>query len=104
MPRTCRRHLQQQRHRERDTFSHARGPRPQRLQLRHGRQRPIPGDPRPRRPRHSPRPQHLVKHAVRVMAPHRTGYILCTTSTMEVVGGFGPSAYSTSKAAIVGMV
>lgn len=95
MPRTCRRHLQQQRHRERDTFSHARGPRPQRLQLRHGRQRPVPGD---------PRPQHLVKHAVRVMAPHRTGCILCTTSTMEVVGGFGPSAYSTSKAAIVGMV
>nr|CAB3455248.1 unnamed protein product [Digitaria exilis] len=45
-----------------------------------------------------------VKHAARVMAPRRSGSIICTASTAGVLGGVAMAPYSVSKAAVVGLV
>jgi NAD(P)-dependent dehydrogenase (short-subunit alcohol dehydrogenase family) len=45
-----------------------------------------------------------VKHAARVMAPRRTGSIICTASIAGVLGSVAPHPYSVSKAAVVGLV
>ncbi|RCV30974.1 hypothetical protein SEVIR_6G144100v4 [Setaria viridis] len=47
-----------------------------------------------------------IKHAARVMVPRRSGSIICTSSVAGVVGlgSMGNLAYSTSKAAVLGMV
>uniref|UniRef100_A0A0E0LPG5 Ketoreductase domain-containing protein n=1 Tax=Oryza punctata TaxID=4537 RepID=A0A0E0LPG5_ORYPU len=45
-----------------------------------------------------------VKHAARVMAPRRTGSILCTASVAGVIGSEVPHVYSVSKAAAIGVV
>ena len=44
-----------------------------------------------------------IKHAARVMIPHRSGCIICTASTAGVLGGVNP-AYCISKAAVIGAV
>ncbi|KAF8670372.1 hypothetical protein HU200_050674 [Digitaria exilis] len=45
-----------------------------------------------------------VKHAARVMAPRRSGSIICTASIAGVLGMVTPHPYSVSKAAVVGIV
>ncbi|CAN6200168.1 unnamed protein product [Urochloa humidicola] len=45
-----------------------------------------------------------VKHAARVMAPRRSGSIICTASIAGVLGMLTPHPYSVSKAAVVGIV
>jgi NAD(P)-dependent dehydrogenase (short-subunit alcohol dehydrogenase family) len=45
-----------------------------------------------------------AKHAARVMVPRRRGCILFTASMAAVIGGTGPTMYSVSKAAQVGLV
>ncbi|KAM0836946.1 hypothetical protein ACQ4PT_061995 [Festuca glaucescens] len=45
-----------------------------------------------------------VKHAARVMAPRRTGSIICTASIAGVLVSVAPHPYSVSKAAVVGLV
>ncbi|KAL6659077.1 hypothetical protein ACP70R_003117 [Stipagrostis hirtigluma subsp. patula] len=45
-----------------------------------------------------------VKHADRVMAPRRSGSIICTASVAGVLGGVTPHPYSVSKAAVIGLV
>ncbi|CAL5061162.1 unnamed protein product [Urochloa decumbens] len=45
-----------------------------------------------------------VKHAARVMAPRRSGSIICTASIAGVLGSLTPHPYSVSKAAVVGLV
>uniref|UniRef100_A0ACD5WMU7 Uncharacterized protein n=1 Tax=Avena sativa TaxID=4498 RepID=A0ACD5WMU7_AVESA len=45
-----------------------------------------------------------VKHAARVMAPRRSGSIICTASIAGVLGSVAPQPYSVSKAAVVGIV
>ncbi|XP_052160794.1 momilactone A synthase-like [Oryza glaberrima] len=45
-----------------------------------------------------------IKHAARVMAPRRTGSILCTASVAGMMGGEMPHAYNVSKAAVIGVV
>jgi NAD(P)-dependent dehydrogenase (short-subunit alcohol dehydrogenase family) len=45
-----------------------------------------------------------VKHAARIMAPRRSGSIICTASTAGVIGGVAMLPYSVSKASVVGLV
>ena len=45
-----------------------------------------------------------VKHAARVMAPRRSGSIICMASVAGVLGSVTPHPYSVSKAAVVGIV
>ncbi|KAL6657136.1 hypothetical protein ACP70R_004916 [Stipagrostis hirtigluma subsp. patula] len=45
-----------------------------------------------------------VKHGARVMAPRRSGCILCTSSVAGVIGGSMAHPYSVSKAAVIGLV
>uniref|UniRef100_A0ACD5YCG8 Uncharacterized protein n=1 Tax=Avena sativa TaxID=4498 RepID=A0ACD5YCG8_AVESA len=45
-----------------------------------------------------------VKHAARVMAPRRSGSIICMASIAGVLGTGTPHPYSVSKAAVVGLV
>lgn len=45
-----------------------------------------------------------VKHAARVMAPRRSGSIICMASIAGVLGSGTPHPYSVSKAAVVGLV
>lgn len=46
-----------------------------------------------------------IKHAARAMvARNIRGSIICTTSVASLLGGTGPSAYTTSKHALVGLV
>lgn len=44
-----------------------------------------------------------MKHAARVMLPHKRGVILSLSSTAGVTGGLGPHAYTAAKHAIVGL-
>ena len=44
-----------------------------------------------------------MKHAARVMKPHRTGSIVSMASTAGVIGGLGPHAYAAAKHAVVGL-
>ncbi|CAM0907249.1 unnamed protein product [Alopecurus aequalis] len=45
-----------------------------------------------------------VKHAARVMAPRRSGSIICMASVAGVLGSVTPHPYSVSKAAVIGLV
>ncbi|SPT16499.1 unnamed protein product [Triticum aestivum] len=45
-----------------------------------------------------------VKHAARVMAPRRSGSIICMASVAGVLGSVTPHPYSVSKAAVLGIV
>lgn len=45
-----------------------------------------------------------IKHATRVMKPHRSGAIVCTGSTASQMGGLGPHTYCVSKTALKGLV
>ncbi|KAF8387937.1 hypothetical protein HHK36_026600 [Tetracentron sinense] len=45
-----------------------------------------------------------MKHAARVMIPHRTGSIICTSSITGVMGGLAQHTYSISKFAVAGIV
>ena len=43
-----------------------------------------------------------MKHAARVMKPQGSGSIVCTSSIAGLMGGLGPHAYATTKAALIG--
>jgi NAD(P)-dependent dehydrogenase (short-subunit alcohol dehydrogenase family) len=43
-----------------------------------------------------------MKHAARVMKPQGSGSIFCTSSIAGLMGGLGPHAYATTKAALIG--
>ncbi|OEL17022.1 Secoisolariciresinol dehydrogenase [Dichanthelium oligosanthes] len=45
-----------------------------------------------------------VKHAARVMVPRRAGSIICTASTAGLMGDTGTTAYTVSKAAVLGLM
>ncbi|XP_044969481.1 momilactone A synthase-like [Hordeum vulgare subsp. vulgare] len=45
-----------------------------------------------------------VKHAARVMAPRRSGSIICMASVAGVLGSVTPHPYSVSKATVLGVV
>ena len=45
-----------------------------------------------------------VKHAARVMAPRRSGSIICMASVAGVLGSVTPHPYSVSKTAVLGIV
>ncbi|HMN45086.1 MAG TPA: SDR family NAD(P)-dependent oxidoreductase [Povalibacter sp.] len=45
-----------------------------------------------------------VKHAARVMAPRRSGSIICTASVAALRSGAGGSPYSASKAGVISLV
>ncbi|KAE8009611.1 hypothetical protein FH972_006039 [Carpinus fangiana] len=45
-----------------------------------------------------------IKHASRVMIPHRTGSILCTASVTGLMGGLSQHTYSVSKSAVIGII
>nr|QEX51361.1 zerumbone synthase isoform X1 [Cymbidium ensifolium] len=44
-----------------------------------------------------------MKHAARVMIPHRKGSIISLASVSSVLGGFGPHGYTGSKHAVLGL-
>jgi NAD(P)-dependent dehydrogenase (short-subunit alcohol dehydrogenase family) len=44
-----------------------------------------------------------LKHAARVMVPHGSGAIICTSSPAGLVGGVGAHAYSAAKAGVIGL-
>jgi len=46
---------------------------------------------------------YAVKHAARVMQPHRSGSIITMASTAGLIGGLGPHAYAAAKHAVVGL-
>ncbi|KAI5680381.1 hypothetical protein M9H77_01608 [Catharanthus roseus] len=45
-----------------------------------------------------------IKHASRVMIPHKTGSILCTASVTGVMAGLAQHTYSISKSSVIGIV
>ncbi len=44
-----------------------------------------------------------MKHAARVMKPHRSGSILSTSSVAGLQGGLGPHVYAAAKTALIGL-
>ncbi|KAF8043055.1 hypothetical protein BT93_A1409 [Corymbia citriodora subsp. variegata] len=44
-----------------------------------------------------------MKHAARIMIPHKSGVIISICSVSSVMGGLGPHAYTGSKHAVVGL-
>ncbi|KAL2632164.1 hypothetical protein R1flu_016850 [Riccia fluitans] len=45
-----------------------------------------------------------IKHAARVMRPHKRGSIVVSGSVASLMGGMGPHGYTISKAGLVGLV
>ncbi len=46
---------------------------------------------------------YTLKHAARVMVPHKSGSIISMASTAGLQGGLGPHAYAAAKHAVVGL-